>query len=356
MAEGEAEGEGDILHNHPHTARKGRASRTLSASLSSLQQLGKRLDNITSKTEDGTTITFDELNKLYASQINDLPPVPASIAKVITKMLSEVWGFDTPHDYQIRMIFHLVYRRVPLAYLIRKCGEGKSLVWLGMATLLWGITISMVPLIGLGSDQVSKSRQPDDRVEAYQVDEFRGEDYRLLQQRLRRYSPQDDSSIICNISPQNLRPTSPWYPLLMKLARQGFISAFCIDEVHATVENADSFRPEFKDGIDTINELLRVSKAHHPDKSIPVLAMSATFRIPEQRSFNKIMGRFPDMVEWGPMDKRGTGIFTKIVGSVGVALMNAWKEHTSNNDDTQSLIYSNSAKSCDERKHHWHAR
>ena len=81
-------------------------------------------------------------------------------------MLCDVWGVDSPRGYQIRMIFNLEYRKIHLTYLIRKYGEGKSLVILGMAALLHGITISMVPLIGLGSDQMAKSRQPNDRVEA----------------------------------------------------------------------------------------------------------------------------------------------------------------------------------------------
>jgi len=43
-------------------------------------------------------------------------------------------------------------------YLVHKCGEGKSLVLLGTATMLRGVFVCMVPLIGLGSDQVSKTK------------------------------------------------------------------------------------------------------------------------------------------------------------------------------------------------------
>ena len=64
--------------------------------------------------------------------------------------------------------------------------------------------------------------------------------------------------------------------------------------------------------------------------------------------FNRMMGQCPSLVEWGDMDKRGTGIFVNIAGDPGHALMQDWSFHTEREDDTQSLLYSNSAKACDE--------
>ena len=122
-------------------------------------------------------MSFDKLNEDWEPPIQNLPPVPQYIHHVIASMLRNVW------------IFHLVYREVPLTYLIRKCGEGKSLVLLGMATLLRGITLSMVLLIGLGSDQVSKSRQPNNHVEAWHFDKFKGSDFTLLCLQMQQYSP-----------------------------------------------------------------------------------------------------------------------------------------------------------------------
>ena len=76
-----------------------------------------------------------------------------------------------------------------MLYLIQKTGEGKSLVLLGMATALQGITIDMVPLLGLGCDQVSKSKHLNKRYEAYHVNEFRDKDYDKLIRRLKTYHP-----------------------------------------------------------------------------------------------------------------------------------------------------------------------
>ena len=123
-------------------------------------------------------------------------------------MLLVVWGIQLARDYQIDAIFFLVFLKVDMMYLIRKTGEGKSLVLLGMATAQRGITITMVPLLGLGSDQVAKSKRLDKRCEAYHVDEFREGDYEKLIQRLMSYSPLDKTSILIFISPQQLKRKS----------------------------------------------------------------------------------------------------------------------------------------------------
>ena len=58
-----------------------------------------------------------------------------------------------------------------MVYLILKMGEGKSLVIITTSALLRGVTVVMVPLIGMGSDQVNKAVNLGQRIEAYHVDE-----------------------------------------------------------------------------------------------------------------------------------------------------------------------------------------
>ena len=59
-----------------------------------------------------------------------------------------------------------------MVYLVRKTGKGKSLVLQGMVLMLKGVTISLVPLLGLGSDQQEKCSKSSGAVEAYNLDEF----------------------------------------------------------------------------------------------------------------------------------------------------------------------------------------
>ena len=133
-----------------------------------------------------------------------------------------------------------VFRKVFLI-LVQKCGEGKSLMMLGMATMLKGITLVMVPLIGLGSDQANKSKMIAKRVYAYHCDEFRGNDLHQLKLLLRSYHPSKKRSIILFISPQQMCPGTPWSRFLFSLGTMGFLSAICVDEAHACVEQSETF-------------------------------------------------------------------------------------------------------------------
>ena len=114
------------------------------------------------------------------------------------------------------------------------------------------------------------------------------------------------------------------------------------------MEQGDSFRPEFVGAIENMKELLNISLRNNPHLKIPFLAMSATFRIPEQIAFNTLIGREPDLVNWGPMDKRNVGIHVQIAGDPLHLLMKDWMAHMNKDPSAQSLLYSNSAKACDE--------
>ena len=184
-----------------------------------------------------------------------LPPsivIPDYVSLAIKKELLATWGCVTPRPYQVEAIFHLVYRKVDMVYLIRKTGEGKSLVLQGMASMLKGVTISLVPLLGLGSDQQEKCSKSSDAVEAYHLDEFRGSHAKLLIRHLRLYTREEKTTIILFVSPQQMQRNSNWYAVLRDLATRGCISAVCIDEVHSSVQNYESFRPEFKSAMDFV--------------------------------------------------------------------------------------------------------
>ena len=317
---------------------------------SNLDDICRRINNsptTQTTTNNNTEIDFDTRNDEYVPQlIDNLPPPLKHEAEEITKVLVAL-GCDTPRPYQIDCIFQLTFRKLDMMYLIRKCGDGKSLVMHAMATILRGITIVMVPLIGLGNDQISKTKRPELGVEAYHIDEFRDDDASKLTERLETYDPDDNDSIIIYISPQNLRPTTKWYKKLVSLAEQGFISSICIDEAHVAVEDSDSFRPEFKDGIESINNLIDISNKNNQEVHIPILVMDATFRISEQQTFNKLIHRIPDVVCWGPMDKRNVGIFNHVAGNPLTALVNDWSAHVLPTPDRQSLLMSNSAQACE---------
>jgi hypothetical protein len=72
-----------------------------------------------------------------------------------TAMLDN-WGIQFPHEWQIRAISDIVFSCDTTTFLIAKTGSGKSAIPLTVGSLLTGVTLTMVPLVGLGSNQVKK--------------------------------------------------------------------------------------------------------------------------------------------------------------------------------------------------------
>ena len=105
--------------------------------------------------------------------MSDFPPTPPEISSSIKDFLAGGHGISSPRQYQVDTIFHIAFRKPTFTYLIRQPGEGKSLCLYGAASLLKGIIVCLVPLIGLGSDQVAKTERAAIGLEAYHADEMR---------------------------------------------------------------------------------------------------------------------------------------------------------------------------------------
>lgn len=138
--------------------------------------------------------------------------IPDYISSAIQKELLVSWNCVSSRSYQLEAIFHLVYQKINMMYLIRKTGEGKSLVMQGMASMLKGITICMVPLLGLGSDQEQKCNAMNaNEFESFHLDEYRNHNSFLLHNHLNKYSRKEKTAIILFVSPQQLSTHSSWY-------------------------------------------------------------------------------------------------------------------------------------------------
>jgi len=109
------------------------------------------------------------------------------------------WGIQYPREFQIRAIHHIAFQHDQILYLVAKSGSGKSAIPLKIGSLQTGVTLSMVPLVGLGSDQVNNSRNSTNSIEAYHLDENRGGDGYALRRRLLSLHPREANpvSIFC---------------------------------------------------------------------------------------------------------------------------------------------------------------
>jgi superfamily II DNA helicase RecQ len=91
-----------------------------------------------------------------------LPPTLHSWDKIIKHVAKDVWGIDSLHPYQLKIIKTLVAGVTPLkqrALLCVKTGGGKSAVVQIAAAILIGIHIVLVSmhLLALGANQEKKT-------------------------------------------------------------------------------------------------------------------------------------------------------------------------------------------------------
>ncbi|KAL7526440.1 hypothetical protein ACHAXR_003455 [Thalassiosira sp. AJA248-18] len=243
----------------------------------------------------------------------------------------------------------MVFLSSQVLYLIRKTGEGKSLVILTTATMLRGVTVVMVPLIGLGSDQVNKSFSLRDGVEAYHVDENRGEDFLLLVKRLYSIKKRDDgrttNSIILYCSPQSLSPTSLFSQCLKTLAKRNIITSVFIDEAHSIHRdgyNGSNFRPEFDAAFTNLSSIVN-SQERTPNFAI----MSATLRNEYQDTITKLNKKKPTVVCWGNMSRRNISITVDVKGQPSTAIKRELTRLYKEDKGRKVLIYTNSKSNAE---------
>jgi superfamily II DNA helicase RecQ len=207
----------------------------------------------------------------------DLVPIrqlPPNEVKIIKDAMAQVFGIHELRDFQIEAVHYLTFHDNPSLVLLRRTADGKSLVPLTTSIIRCGITLVLVPLHGLGSDQVDKAMVLDHGVEAYYIDEHKAENARVLEQRLHSYTYSDDekgcSSIIIFASPNALRTGSRWLRLLSSMAAKDMISMLAIDESHEVHQSGRSFCPEFLEAVDNLKILF-----DSMPRPVPRLMMSA---------------------------------------------------------------------------------
>ena len=94
----------------------------------------------------------------------------------IQKVMIDDWGIQFPHKFQIRAIHHVAFHHDQIVYIVAKTGSGKLAILLLIGLLQTRVTLLMVLLVGLGSDQVNNSRNSKNLIKAYHLDKNRGPD------------------------------------------------------------------------------------------------------------------------------------------------------------------------------------
>ena len=163
------------------------------------------------------------------------------IKKHITQMFVAELSID-PRPIQTLGIFLLAFMHLT-TLLVSGTGTGKTAIMHGTALLLRGITLVIVPLTGLGSQQKDRANSTCNKIKSFHLDTIKNQD---RQERVSQYCQNNHAtkSIILFVSPQTLDKRF-WHDFIKNCIHQGMITSVFVDEAHAVVMAGRTFRDEF---------------------------------------------------------------------------------------------------------------
>ena len=74
----------------------------------------------------------------------------------IRQVMIDDWEIQSPLEFQSRAIHHVAFHCNQIVYIVAKTGSGKSAIPLSIGSLQSGVTLSMVPLVGLRQLQTNR--------------------------------------------------------------------------------------------------------------------------------------------------------------------------------------------------------
>ena len=283
------------------------------------------------------------IRKIAHCPITPIDDIPANQRSIIVRAIRDVYGIDTPRPFQVEAINYLAFGdadgRANILYMVRKTADGKSLVQLASSVIMRGVTITLVPLVGLGSDQVEKATVVEKNVEGYHVDEHKYADAHLLRKRIDLLRDEElrNTAITFFISPQSLKNGSPWLDVVKTLARRGQLSLFVIDEAHSIEQSGRDFRPDFKEAVINMKNIIDTM----PHR-IPILAMSATLKKKDMKTISQCLGiDGPSAIMRGSLARRSVMFRVDVTGDPTTAMKTSTVDDLSGDSTIQEIWYSN---------------
>jgi superfamily II DNA helicase RecQ len=158
--------------------------------------------------------------------------------------------------------------------LVRNTGGGKSLVRDTTAFILGGVTLTISPLLVLGSDQTIKLKtmiQQGTGIKAVHLDEISvdSQKERTLIKYIGSLSSSTSKTLLLFSSPQRLVASKSWTECLSYMIHNSLLKMVCVDKVHFYVMHGLHFRPQFFQ----LKDILFDKMKKYP---IPVVFMTAT--------------------------------------------------------------------------------
>ena len=288
----------------------------------------------------------------YSHSIDDVPDLHK---RIIQEALDVDWDIDSPRDFQVVAINQGNFNDDTVMYLISKTGSGKSAVPLTIASLRHGITIILVPLLGLGSDQVKKASRVEKGIHSYHVNEHRGRDGTLLREWLINMTNDEckSTTTILFMSPQslsyhvnpatNIDVPSPWLTYIRKLGLKNRISLMCIDEAHSIEQQGRYFRKDFQEAVKNLQTI-----HNQLATKCPRLVMSATLRKIDQQTISTLLCTKPDFILWTEMARRRITMDVLVSGCPTSNIAKRSKKDLKKDPTMKMIWYTNSKTKAEE--------
>ena len=179
--------------------------------------------------------------------------------KIIQTALLIVFPVLNPREFQFVGAHHCAFKYDTYLAVIHCTADGKSLIPQIVGVLRRAVCIYLVLLISLGSNQVEQATIIEHNLELYHIDEHKNKDAWLLISRLENMTKEEMKHVTIKLFLlPNAMTSTKWGTVLVKLAKRGLISFFCIDEDHDVDQSGRHFRSEIKKAVKVTLQLIRL--------------------------------------------------------------------------------------------------
>ena len=248
----------------------------------------------------------------------------------VTKMFEVELGI-IPRPIQTLGIFLMAFMHLT-TLLVSGTGTGKTAIMHGTALLLRGITLVIVPLTGLGSQQKDRANNTCNKIKSFHLDTIKDLD---RQEKVRQYCQKNHTtkSIILFVSPQTLDKRF-WHRFIKECIHQGRITSVFVDEAHAVVMAGRTFRNEFL----RLWANLFATLSHW----VPIMCMTATMTQTIFDDLKKILRLDFDEIIWydSTLQRRDIELVLRYKSATLATLKSCVTRHLKV-DDRHVMIYCN---------------
>ena len=278
----------------------------------------------------------------HPPSVVDDPPthVPHEACRIIRAMLTAECGVFEPKSFQIEMIYMLAFKRTR-ALLMQKTGAGKSLVVLGAASLLCGVTIVLEPLVAVGSDQSRAADEQFSRIEAYHVEGLDDTTRDLVIERLLEMNDRSEGPCVLYLGPSALAEDSSWVAPLKKLFERGLVTLVAVDEVHKCTSDGRYFRRDEFQNLRRLWTFLDLSP-----KKVAQLSMTATLTKQAKNDYRNMYGTDFEFTQVGDMSRRDMSLHCAIVPVPTIEMKNVVKRHLVSDPTRKVIVVTNEAQAA----------